>query len=115
MSEIVELPRLIGCASASDRILVDEDFYRSEVSGKVFGILVRLCQFRWRDPGVVPGRFRRTVSKPFLQLEQAERLLRVVELRGDGGSGSVACNAATRVINGTAALLHSSGMMTLLM
>jgi hypothetical protein len=44
VAEVAELPRFVGRASASDHILINKDFDRSEVSGKASGILVRLGQ-----------------------------------------------------------------------
>ncbi len=39
------------------------------------------------------------MAEPGLQLEQGHRLLRVVQLGGDGGSGTVAGNASARILS----------------
>ena len=73
VAEIVELPRFVRWASASDSILVDEDFDRSYVPSEVACILVRPGQLGWRDLCIVACRFWRAVSKPLLQFKQTER------------------------------------------
>ena len=66
VTEIVELPRFVGRASASDRILIDKDFNCPDVPGEVAGILVGLGQLGWRDPCVMACGFGRAVTEPLL-------------------------------------------------
>lgn len=42
MAELVELPRFVRWASASDGILIDEDLDGSDGASEVAGILIRL-------------------------------------------------------------------------
>lgn len=53
MPQVVKLPKLVGWASASDSILIDENLDGPEVPGEVAGILVGLGQFGRRDLRVV--------------------------------------------------------------
>jgi len=43
VAEVVELPWLTGWASASDRILIDQDLDSPEIAGEVVCILVGLA------------------------------------------------------------------------
>jgi len=58
VTEVVELPRLVVWASASDRILVDKDFNCPEIPCEVACILVRLRQLGGRDLCVMACRLR---------------------------------------------------------
>ncbi len=98
MTEVVQLPRLFRRASASEGILIDQDLDGSEIPSEIAGILVGLGQFRWCDLCVVTCRLRRAMPEPRLQLEQAERFFRVVELRGYRGSGSMAGDAPASIL-----------------
>ena len=50
------------------------------------GIVVEgTSQFRWRDVGIKLRGGRISMPQPCLKFEERERLLRVVQLRGDGG------------------------------
>lgn len=58
MAQIVELPRLVWWATASNGILVDENLDSPDIPGKVTGILVGPGQLRWRDLRVMTRGFR---------------------------------------------------------
>src|ERR1700692_367246 len=97
MSEIVELPGLVGGSSAAHDFLVHKHFNGTKVAREVPSVSVRLSQFRWSDLGVMLRRSRRAVAEPFLEFKQRHRLFGVEQLRGNRRPSAMAGDVAAHI------------------
>lgn len=98
MPEIIVTPGLSSSIrAAAHRILVNQYGDRTQIAFEVSRLLEDAREFGWRHRDVMLGGLRGCMTEPSLQLEKTQRLPGIEKLAGNGGAGTVAGYAPTRV------------------
>jgi hypothetical protein len=80
VSEIVELPRLLGGLPGHNNLPIDQNFDGPHVAGEIASITKRLRQLGGADVQIMLCRVCPLVPEPALEFKERHRLLRVVQL-----------------------------------